>query len=80
MDIPGLPGVNVTASFGIAGLTPAVTSNSQWMAMADAPLYAAKHKGRNRCEHISTRGVLGPEGQASRVNPVEWQSRSWRLG
>ncbi|GGI71296.1 GGDEF domain-containing protein [Polymorphobacter multimanifer] len=78
MEIPGLPGVRVTASFGIAGLTPAVTSNSQWLAMADAPLYSAKQKGRNCCEHIHTRGILGPEGQRSRMNPLEWYEKSLR--
>lgn len=51
MDIPGLPGLRVTASFGIAALAPHVGSNGQWLAAADALLYAAKHKGRNRCEH-----------------------------
>jgi diguanylate cyclase (GGDEF)-like protein len=39
----------VTASFGIAPLTPGVTTPEAWIAQADAPLYEAKRGGRNRC-------------------------------
>lgn len=38
----------VTASFGIAPLTDQLTAE-RWIADADAPLYAAKRAGRNRC-------------------------------
>jgi len=50
MAFTEFPGLRVTASFGIAGLTPVATNNAMWLAAADAPLYAAKHKGRNCCE------------------------------
>ncbi|MET0137612.1 MAG: sensor domain-containing diguanylate cyclase [Sphingobium sp.] len=41
--------VQVTASFGITNLTCAITDAESWFAAADAPLYAAKRNGRNRC-------------------------------
>ncbi|MDE8346788.1 MAG: sensor domain-containing diguanylate cyclase [Acidocella sp.] len=46
--IPGYPALSITASFGIASLMPG-TDAEQWIAMADAALYAAKRGGRNRC-------------------------------
>jgi diguanylate cyclase (GGDEF)-like protein len=39
----------VTASFGIASLTPDVTDLLTLLNRADAALYHAKHSGRNRC-------------------------------
>ena len=39
--------LNVTASFGIAALTPPLTSVPAWLESADAMLYAAKSGGRN---------------------------------
>lgn len=39
-----------TASFGIAGFEPRQPSLERWVARADAALYGAKAKGRNRVE------------------------------
>jgi diguanylate cyclase (GGDEF)-like protein len=47
LTFPDHPGLQVTASFGIAPLTPNTTA-SAWMAHADEALYAAKESGRNR--------------------------------
>ncbi|MGJ0237275.1 GGDEF domain-containing protein [Novosphingobium fluoreni] len=41
--------LDVTASFGVASLGPATVDAEAWLASADAPLYAAKRGGRNRC-------------------------------
>jgi PleD family two-component response regulator len=41
----------VTASFGIASLSPGTSSPAQLVAEADAALYAAKQVGRNRVRH-----------------------------
>jgi len=41
--------LSITASFGVAPLTPLVSSPETWISRADAPLYAAKRNGRNRC-------------------------------
>lgn len=51
LDIPGHPGLNITASFGVANLTPGITVE-QWLSMADTALYAAKRGGRNQC-HVA---------------------------
>lgn len=48
LDIPGYPALSITASFGIASLSPG-TSVTQWIAKADTALYAAKRSGRNQC-------------------------------
>ena len=48
LTIPGYPALSITASFGIASLTPG-TDAGQWLAMADIALYAAKRGGRNQC-------------------------------
>jgi len=45
---PGLH-IKLTASFGVAELTPAFTTPEGWFAAADVLLYAAKRRGRNRC-------------------------------
>ncbi len=42
------PPLRVTASFGIAAVSPGITSK-HWLADADEALYAAKRSGRNRC-------------------------------
>ena len=42
-----VPGVRVTASIGLS-LQPMASGAQQWLAAADAALYAAKREGRNR--------------------------------
>ena len=51
--------LTVTASFGIASLTPEIQTPEAWLARADLPLYKAKTEGRNRCH----------QADASRDNP-----------
>jgi diguanylate cyclase (GGDEF)-like protein len=41
------PSIRITASFGIASLTPDMTVE-RWIVAADTALYAAKHGGRNQ--------------------------------
>ncbi|MBT9382442.1 sensor domain-containing diguanylate cyclase [Pseudooceanicola sp. CBS1P-1] len=41
--------LHVTASFGVAGLTPGITGIEDWLSAADALLYRAKMDGRNLC-------------------------------
>jgi diguanylate cyclase (GGDEF)-like protein len=45
---PGVE-IGVTASFGIAQVHAGIDDVEGWLAAADAPLYAAKRGGRNRC-------------------------------
>lgn len=47
VDVGG--GVQVTSSFGVASVSPAISSPGQWIAEADEALYLAKRQGRNRC-------------------------------
>jgi diguanylate cyclase (GGDEF)-like protein len=49
LEIAHEPALRVTASFGVAILTPQVGSVEQWLALADEALYEAKRNGRNRC-------------------------------
>jgi diguanylate cyclase (GGDEF)-like protein len=53
LEIEHEPKLRVTASFGVAALTPQIgaveQSAGQWMALADEALYEAKRSGRNRC-------------------------------
>ena len=44
---PLLPNRTVTASFGVAALTPDLASHETWMRLADQMLYRAKDRGRN---------------------------------
>lgn len=48
-EIAAMPGVAVTASFGVAVLTPAIGSSSAWFAAADMAQFAAKRDGRDCC-------------------------------
>jgi diguanylate cyclase (GGDEF)-like protein len=45
--IAGNPGLRVTASFGVAELSPYYVNVDQWLDNADAALYVAKSGGRN---------------------------------
>jgi diguanylate cyclase (GGDEF)-like protein len=47
MRLPNGGTVHVTASFGVAALTPTFTSVPAWLESADTTLYAAKSGGRN---------------------------------
>lgn len=42
--------LSVTASFGVSSRTAAIKDVDAWVSVADAMLYQAKAKGRNRCE------------------------------
>ncbi|HEX8832601.1 MAG TPA: GGDEF domain-containing protein [Abditibacteriaceae bacterium] len=44
----------ITASFGIASLTPDISTGAELLALADKALYAAKESGRNRVVHIQS--------------------------
>lgn len=50
MDIPGVPGLRITASFGLAPLQANGEGPDAAYDAADAALYAAKRGGRNRVE------------------------------
>lgn len=54
--IPGHPGLKVTASLGVAEITPEENTAEALLASADARLYEAKTAGRNRVGG----GELGP--------------------
>jgi len=47
-ETPLLDGTIVTASFGVAELSPDLDSHEAWMRLADQMLYRAKHQGRDR--------------------------------
>ena len=49
LSIPG-GSLRYTSSFGVAELEPQFPGLDRWLARADAALYAAKRKGRNRVE------------------------------
>jgi two-component system, cell cycle response regulator len=54
--------VRVTASFGVAGLDPKNPADfASLIGTADAALYSAKQKGRNRVEFESSQEVTTPE-------------------
>jgi diguanylate cyclase (GGDEF)-like protein len=48
-EIAAMAGVAVTASFGVAPLTPDITTTGAWFAAADLAQFAAKRAGRNCC-------------------------------
>lgn len=50
MEIPGGAPLRVTVSLGVAPLIARTETAEDWLAAADAPLYAAKRGGRNRSE------------------------------
>lgn len=50
IDCDGRP-LRVTASFGVASGVPGTSGHEEFLAAADAALYRAKHRGRNRVEH-----------------------------
>jgi diguanylate cyclase (GGDEF)-like protein len=52
MSLPGGGTVHVTASFGVAALSPAFASFQAWFDSADLMLYAAKSAGRN-CSRLA---------------------------
>jgi diguanylate cyclase (GGDEF)-like protein len=52
MPLPAGSERRVTASFGIAELSPAFGSPAAWIETADAMLYAAKSGGRN-CSRLA---------------------------
>jgi len=47
-ETPLLEDTLVTASFGVAELSPDLASHEAWMRLADQMLYRAKHQGRDR--------------------------------
>ncbi|MEO8480790.1 MAG: diguanylate cyclase [Acidobacteriota bacterium] len=47
------PGGPVTASFGIASLSPAITTSLALIGAADRALYVSKNTGRNRVTHVN---------------------------
>lgn len=49
LRVPVGGGISVTASFGLASLSPGVCTPEDWVSEADKALYAAKRQGRNRC-------------------------------
>ena len=49
LEIPYDVTLHVTASFGIAMVDASYQTPKEWVAAADAALYAAKRGGRNRC-------------------------------
>jgi diguanylate cyclase (GGDEF)-like protein len=49
LEIAALPGVAVSASFGVAALLSEDQSVDAWLARADVAMYQAKQSGRNRC-------------------------------
>jgi len=58
-DIPGHPGLRVTASLGVAELTDTHARADDWLEAADAAGYRAKAEGRNRvCLAETARPVL----------------------
>ena len=55
--------LTVTASFGIASLTPEIQTPEAWLARADLPLYKAKSEGRNRCHQADASRETTPVDQ-----------------
>ncbi|MBS0449181.1 MAG: diguanylate cyclase [Proteobacteria bacterium] len=68
---PLLDGAVVTASFGIAVLTPEVETHAAWLRLADQMLYRAKHLGRDR---VAMLGDGGPAAHAPAPDPHHMQA------
>jgi diguanylate cyclase (GGDEF)-like protein len=49
VEIPELPSIHVTGSFGVSVASSATSSPQQWLKIADDALYAAKRAGRDCC-------------------------------
>ena len=56
-QLPEMPALGFTASFGLAALTARTVSADAWMQAADAALYRAKEAGRNRLSIASPEAV-----------------------
>lgn len=52
--IPVAGGIKITASFGLASLSPTTKGTEDWIQDADDALYLAKRAGRNRCVFAGT--------------------------
>ena len=61
LSVPG-GSLRYTSSFGVAALEPHHPGLERWLARADAALYAAKRKGRNRVELVPE-DAAGPSTQ-----------------
>jgi diguanylate cyclase (GGDEF)-like protein len=67
---PLLDGKLVTASFGIAMLTPETETHAAWLRLADQMLYRAKHLGRDRVVML---GDVGAAAHAPAPDPHHMQ-------
>jgi diguanylate cyclase (GGDEF)-like protein len=63
---------NITASFGVASLTPETRDRQQLILQADAALYAAKQAGRNCVRHYIN---LSPDTRATVLAVVTLRGR-----
>ncbi len=52
VEIPELPSIRVTGSFGVSVAYPEINSPQQWLKIADEALYAAKRAGRDCCRVV----------------------------
>ncbi|MFT3718524.1 diguanylate cyclase [Pseudorhodoferax sp.] len=68
-------GVEVTASFGVAGLSRDLENHEAWMRLADQMLYRAKHRGRDQ---ISMAGDSRPSSLEPPAAPHAPKPPHWR--